>query len=265
MKKFLNYLLARKPLLYQNLLRFKVNPNFDKIIFLNLVRNGDIVFDIGANRGYYTLLFSHLVGKDGQVHAFEPIPPTFEYLSERVFEEKRFDNIYLNEVAAGEKNETTNLQMPDGDDGQASMKIHASGSWEHVHSIKTFLCKVVKLDDYAKDKQVTRLNFLKCDVEGAELFALKGLTDLLHKASPILYLEVCADWTKSFGYGPGDLINMLSSFGYSDFYVVTNKIQHLRSPIIELSSKYFSGSVNLLCTTPQHDSPRLEYLVKTYI
>ena len=60
-----------------NVLRWTGSGCLEKRVYLALVREGDVVFDIGANLGHFTLLFSDLVGRRGEVHAFEPVPPTF--------------------------------------------------------------------------------------------------------------------------------------------------------------------------------------------
>lgn len=264
MKELLNYLLSKQPKIYQGILRLRANRNFEKILFLNAVLKGDLVFDVGANRGYYTLLFSHLVGRTGQVHAFEPVSRTFRHLSNSVSAGKRFDNVYLNNVAVGDIAGWSNLYMPNDDDGQASMKIHSSGSWNEVKAIETFECKVIRLDDYAEAAHLSRLDFVKCDVEGAELFALKGMIRTLDKFSPILYLEICPDWTRNFNYSPVEITEFLAPFGYSAFHLITNGIRSLSNPYVELSPDNYSGSANLLCSIPKLHASRLDYLIKKY-
>lgn len=187
MKEQLNYLLSRRPKVYESILRFRDKTNLEKLVFLNLVRNGDVVFDVGANRGYYTLLYSHLVGKKGQVHAFEPVPPTFDLLSSKIAACKRFDNVILNKAAVADMADTLPLYMPGEDDGQASLKKHSSGSWKNAEQVRAFECQAVRLDDYIAEKKIRRLDFIKCDVEGAELLVLRGVTQTLSKFTPSFF------------------------------------------------------------------------------
>ena len=246
-----NFLLARRPHLYETILRWKGNYNFEKILFLNLVENGHVVVDIGANRGYYTLLFSHLVGGKGEVHAFEPVPTTFNCLSKTIIANARFNNVYLTNTAVGETNCTATLYLPEMDDGQASMKTHHFGSWANATHITTYECSVIKLDDYGRDKLKRRLDFVKCDIEGAELLAFRGFYDTITKYSPILYLEICPHWTKEFNYKPLDLVNFLSSIGYKNFYIIAdNTISSVLNPFSELTAENLTDSVNLLCIKP---------------
>lgn len=67
----LNFLFAQYPLLYRKILQTRKHLNFEKLFFLSVLERGDIVIDVGANRGYYTILFSHVVGNSGKVYAFE--------------------------------------------------------------------------------------------------------------------------------------------------------------------------------------------------
>jgi FkbM family methyltransferase len=248
MREQVNYLLSRQPRIYESILRLRGDANFEKILFLNVVGNGDVVFDVGANRGYYTVLFSHLVGKRGQVHAFEPVPTTFSRLSSGLAARKKFDNVYLKRAAVGDVAvRRAAVYLPGEDDGQASLKKHAAGSWETAGTIKNFECEIIRLDDYISSKRLERLDFIKCDIEGAELLALRGAAKCLTKFAPMLYLEVCPDWTKSFGYNPAEISQYLSGFGYSEFYLVKNGLRRLENPAVELTAEKLVGSANLLC------------------
>src|SRR5262245_22362277 len=99
MHPLLDSALARMPGLYARLVGLRRHPNLEKILYLRLIRRGDAVLDVGANTGYYTLLFSHLAGAHGRVHAFEPVPPTFALLSRNT---RRADNVVLNDCAVSD-------------------------------------------------------------------------------------------------------------------------------------------------------------------
>lgn len=165
-----------------------------------------------------------MVGKAGQVHAFEPILSTFKQLSKQISKDKRFDNVYINNIAVGDVDGNVALYMPDNDHAQASMTTHSSGSWTNAELVTTYECKVIKLDNYATSNAITRLDFIKCDVEGAELLALKGFVQTITKYLPIIHLEICHDWTKDFNFKPIDIVDFLSSLGYSSFYLVSDGI-----------------------------------------
>jgi FkbM family methyltransferase len=263
-RESLNYLLARFPRIYSYVLRARKHTNFEKLTFLNIIRNGDVVFDIGANRGYYTLLFSHLAGKHGQVHAFEPVLPTYNQLTTNIAKGKRFNNVHLNHLAVSDKSGAVNLYLPGNDDGQASLSTHNAGSWKTATTVTTFESQAIRLDDYVSLQNLTRLDFVKCDVEGAEMLVLKGMADTLSKYSPMLHLEVALDWARQFGYAPMDIVRCLSAFGYSQFHLIADGIYHVKEPTAKLSAEHFYA--NLLCTIPRLHGARVKGLpLSTYL
>lgn len=265
MREQLNYLLSRHPAIYEEILWLKGDVNLEKVLFLNLVSNGYVVFDIGANRGYYTLLFSHLVGDTGEVHAFEPVPPTFGHLTNEIAANKRFDNVVLNNVAISDVAGKAKLFLPDKDDGQASLRRHSSGSWQNICTVTEFECEAVRLDDYTAAHTLGRLDFIKCDIEGAELLALKGAQSTLARFRPIISLEICPNWTSNFKYSPTEIVSFLNGFGYSNYYLVTNGLCLMENPLEALGSEKFNGSANMLCMTPELHLEKGVSLVSRYL
>ena len=251
MKNLVGFILARYPKLYENLLRVKGNVNSEKILFLNLIQPNDIVFDVGANQGHYTILFSHLVGSMGEVHAFEPLPTTFATLSKEISKFKKYDNIYLNNSAVSDTNSVANIYIPEGDHRQASLTTHKVGSWSNAKKIETYECQVIKLDDYARSLSKQRLDFIKLDVEGAELLALKGFSQSLKKFRPLIYLEIFGAWTKNFNYEPLDIIKFLMSLGYLNFYLLTSEEFRLVKIAEVEKLEALAFSANLLCAIPE--------------
>lgn len=264
-KEHLRYMLSRKPRAYERVISLRRQVNFEKLVFLNMVRGGDVVFDVGANDGYYTLLFSHLVGGRGQVHAFEPVPPTFEKLSSCIRLNKHFDNVYLRPLALGEQTGSARMYMPGTDDGQSSLAKHSFGSWAGASVVNAFDCQTITLDDYAAEQKVNRLEFLKCDIEGAELLALRGATNFIGATRPIIYLEICPGWTANFSYSPVDIINHLSHQGYASFYLVSDGLYQVHNPADELSAVSLNESANLLCSIPRLHDSRLAGLLRKYL
>jgi FkbM family methyltransferase len=243
----LDYLLTRWPALYAAALRRRPARDADKIVFLGLVRRGDVVFDVGANLGYYTLLFSHLAGPRGEVHAFEPVPATFERLAANLERERRSGNVRANRAAVGEKAGSAVLFQPGSDHCQASLAPHGAGSWSAGPAVTEHAAPLITLDGYARERRVSRIDFLKCDVEGAELAVLRGAAGLLERHHPILHLEVCPAWTRDFGYEPGELAAFVAGLGYSDLrWVRDGGTEPVRAGELER----LEGSANLLCLSP---------------
>src|SRR5262249_9407263 len=155
-------LLAKSPGTYLTALRALHRGSPEKRLYLSLIRRGDVVLDIGANIGYFTMLFSDLVGKKGEVHAFEPIPGTFGELSRNLGRFPGYRNVYLNCAALGDKSNRTKMSIPGSDAGQAALVCHRDGSWEGA-SIGSIDVEMIRLDEYAV--HLPRIDFVKCDVE----------------------------------------------------------------------------------------------------
>jgi FkbM family methyltransferase len=243
----IDFLLTRRPALYAALLRRRRVRDADKIAFLGLIRRGDVVFDVGANLGYYTLLFSHLAGPEGEVHAFEPVPATFERLAAKLARECRSGNARANRTAVGDTTGTTVLYLPGSDHGQASLARHADGSWSAGPAVTEHESPLTTLDAYAREREVRRIDFLKCDVEGAELAVLRGGAGLLARHRPVLHLEICPAWTRDFGYEPEELGDFVRSLGYSDLRLVGDGGAE---PVRPGDLDRLEESANLLCLPP---------------
>jgi len=79
-------------------------------------------------------------------------------------------------------------------------------------------CVVKKLDDFVSSTpSLKRIDFIKCDVEGAELFVFKGALETMKKDKPIIFTEMLRKWASKFNYHPNQIINLLKDLGYGCF------------------------------------------------
>jgi FkbM family methyltransferase len=241
--------LMRRPLLYRAALRMKGTLTAELRVFTHLVRAGNTVFDIGANRGHFTVLFSRLVGRYGTVHAFEPVAPTYAKLCTRVAAEGASANTVLVPAAVSDQAGRFPIFLPGEDDGQASLATHETGSWHEANTTE-YVCDAMTLDDYVRAHAVRRLDFVKCDVEGAELPALRGAAATLALWKPTLYVELNPDWVRAFGYTPRDLWDFLRGIGYAQIFHVSTA-DPLPVFLTETEFARIGGYSNLLCLSPQ--------------
>ena len=175
------------------------------------------MIDAGANVGYFTMLFSDLVGAYGHVHAFEPVPATFSLLSENVWRFPHYANVSLNCAALGDSDQRTKIFLPNGDHGQAALVYHRDGSWRNA-KVAPIDIEMMRLDRYAQSLE--RIDLLKCDVEGAELLVLRGAESSLRRFRPTIFSELDERWTTSFGWMPRDVIRFLRNIVYEHFYSI---------------------------------------------
>ena len=258
MKYRFEALIAAMPRIYSLVLRSLASPSPQKLVFIDTIRRGDVVFDVGANRGIFTSYFSNLVGPQGKVYAFEPSQKTCEMLRASLLARTVHDNVVLSCCAIGDTRGYAILQTPSGDDGQASLIKHNHSSWSGAPSVVTEPCDIVTLDDYVEERRLRRLDFVKIDVEGAEGLVIKGFSKGLARFKPILTLELCPCWLDDFGYKPTELLTMLQDLGYDHF----DKIEET-GRLIDIGN--FEGldeshqSIDIVCSISSEHYSRLSH------
>jgi FkbM family methyltransferase len=151
------------------------------------IAEGDWVVDVGANVGHYTVRLSQLVGDDGRVLAFEPVPETFELLAANL-SFVGAHNVSLFNVAASASSALVSLSIPQFPSGLANFYCAGLTStlpWPHKPEAD-FKVLTLALDTLVIPQRVT---LVKLDVEGHELSALRGMEQLLRRDRPRLIVE----------------------------------------------------------------------------
>lgn len=145
----------------------------------DLLKEGDVFYDIGANNGYLSLLGARCVGPNGMVYSIEPLPQNSRRL-QLLMDENRVENCQLIEKAVSNRSGTTELYL--GDDHYTPSLIRGRRS-------RVMNVSVMTLDDIAIDHRWPDL--IKLDVEGAEVMALEGAKKILASAkAPKWLIEV---------------------------------------------------------------------------
>ncbi len=152
----------------------------ERIFYLNYLREGMIVFDVGANVGELTLLFSRFVGAQGSVHAFEPGSQCFERLS-AVCRAAALRNVRLNHLALAEDECAVRLHVYSEDylswTTRAARPLEDYGIKLKPATIEE--AQATTVDLYCERNAVAEIDLLKIDVEGAELQVLHGARRML--------------------------------------------------------------------------------------
>jgi len=164
-------------------------------LFEKVVEKGSIVFDIGAHVGYYSLLASALVGPKGKVFAFEPLPRNVSYLKRHIAL-NRITNIEVLEIAVSDNNGT--MKFKEGD----------ANSMGHLSETGPILVKTNSLDALISKQRIPVPDYIKIDVEGAELEVLNGANSLLTNYHPTIFLsthgrdihQACCNYLTFSGY-----------------------------------------------------------------
>jgi FkbM family methyltransferase len=211
--------LEPRPHLFSLLHRYGKGADTNRRVFVNTVRPGAVVIEIGANKGSYTALFSRLVGKTGRVYAFEPVKQSFDQLAARL-NTLGAANVSAFKMAVSDRSSReAEIIIPGGDSQQAALVAHHTGSWSSGGDKRSERVEITSLDEFVELQRIRRVDFVKLDVEGAELSVLHGARNCF-ALNPILHLEINSDWLDDFGTTPGEILQVLKSYGYERIYKI---------------------------------------------
>lgn len=186
----------------------------DEAMCFDLIKDGDTIFDAGAHIGWYSLNFAKRFPQ-AKIHAFEPVSMTYEYLMR---------NIAMNDVSnivplkLGLFNEEKDSGMFYFKGGSAIASIKNLIGHKKATQIE---CEFTTLDKYTSENKCS-IDFLKCDVEGSELFVLMGGEHAIRTQQPIIFLEIYEEWCDQCEYKGMDIVNFLKERGYEIFQAKNN-------------------------------------------
>jgi len=189
------------------------------------LREGDSAIDIGANYGLWAYHMSRAVGREGRVYSFEPIPFTAKTFR-RVARRLGFAaNTTLIERGAGESAGEVEFVLPVVESGAISAGLAhmgrndaRAGKEKHFrfNRTSTVRCRVVTIDEELKN--VDRLQLVKCDIEGADLFAMRGARRTLERHKPVVVIEINPWFLEGFGLKVTDVTDFFDTLGYQGFH-----------------------------------------------
>lgn len=187
----------------------------EQCVMRRFVRLGDVVFDIGANLGVHTMLLAQLVGTEGLVVAFEPNVELLPMLERTLH---GLSNTKLYPLALSDQNMGSTLFVPDDHsmgsladwtDDRPAGRLSRLFGFGRTHSLS---CQQRKMDDLITEEHIPPPDFIKCDVEGAELMVFKGGHDTLNRPDgPIILFEAGVDTARAFDLNLTAAANFLAS------------------------------------------------------
>lgn len=220
----------------------------DLSVVRTLVKPGDVCLDVGSAAGVYTQALSHLVGPGGQVHSVEPLPFGHPLWTE-VLAAQRRPNVVHHTLALGAEPGRVVMRVPWSRRGPATSrsfldwKSHGLGSNDEFRYHVDVLADVETLDGLCAAAGLTRLDFLKIDVEGGELHVLQGGQQVIERFGPTLYVEIEARHTARYEYEPHDVVDWLAERGYTmyvwcDGWRATDRVcSHANNYVFRLARK----------------------------
>ncbi len=216
-----------------------------------VVKSDDVILDIGANLGWYTVHLAKLL-PIRHCHAFEPVPNIYDKLKKHCEINGVSSKVTLNQCALGDQNGTIELHtFPDLPHGHSSISTLGKTNYVTSHA------PMFKLDDFIASNNLEKIDFIKMDVEGAEALVLSGALELLkRKDPPVWVIELNIETAASFGHRPADLLNTLLSHNDYDLYKVDRGWGSTRR--MKSVDDYENGD-NAVCV-PKTKNDRMQWL-----
>lgn len=183
-----------------------------------VLEEGMTVFDIGANRGYYSLLASQLVGARGRVIAFEPSARERWFLKGNLLLNRR-SNVAVEPIALGSEPKQAELFVANGyATGCNCLRSREDELQGHREPVA-----VHTLDEYSIAHSIQDVDLLKIDIEGGELDVFQGASNFLRqRPRPIILCEIIDQLARRWGYEPRESVNYLTDLGFQWFDILAN-------------------------------------------
>lgn len=185
----------------------------------SVVGPGSVCLDVGSAADLYTAVLSELAGASGRVHSIEPLP--FAHLLwAGLLDARRAPNVRHHCLALGAEAGTASMSVPYGRFGLVTGRSYLKGGSGGPDSNDEFAgqvsvsAPVERLDDFCVREGIGRVDFVKIDVEGAELRVLEGGEKVIGACRPAMLVEIEARHTARYGHGPGEVAGWLLERGY---------------------------------------------------
>ena len=235
--------IARDYRIYYDLMRFGKFEPTSTYIFESLLKEGMTVLDIGANIGYFSLIASKLVGNSGKVYSFEPDPITFKYLKKNITMNQISNVKLVNKCVSDEAGQLLLYHHP---------KYHTCHSIFGSPSKEAIKVESITLNNMFK-KNNSLINFIKLDVEGAEMNVLRGMDEIFKKNNVYyLLIEINLRLIKEFEKEVKNLIFLLDRFFNKYFLIIDEKDSNMiffnnKNSLIKFLESISQNNLNLLC------------------
>jgi len=183
----------------------KYEPD-ETAMMLRLMPEAATIFDVGANAGWYSVLFAKN-DSGANVYSYEPIPKTYDLLKKNVVLNSLQNIEIFNCGLSDNEGELVFYYHPEGSGNASSVNVAERSDIRTVSA-------AVKTLDAVRNERGLSVDFIKCDVEGAELMVYQGGKETIANDKPIIFSEMLRKWASKFGYHPNQIIDYLSGFGY---------------------------------------------------
>jgi FkbM family methyltransferase len=176
--------------------------------------NGGVFFDVGAHIGYFSLKAARTVGNTGRVVSFEPNPETLEVLRDNV-KVNDARNVTVEPIACTDREQMLTLFAAPISNSGASSLARANAAISPEEAPRAYSVRGRRIDDVVRELNLSRLDAMKIDVEGAELQVLRGAFESLKRFHPKLVVEMVPAQLASFNSTVEDVASTIRAAGYT--------------------------------------------------
>ena len=209
-----------------------VMPQYEAVLeamYRRVITPGQTVYDIGCHAGRHARPFLDLVGDAGRVIGFEPIPMMAQHLRGLAAER---DNFTLYELALSNRSGRTSFVFAEGTPEESGL-IERQFNHPDLARPTTIEVTVETLDTLAARDRLPDPDYVKIDVEGAEMDVLAGAVNTLRRARPVLSVEYGAPGYAPYGNSARDLWDFAQGHGFAVFDLFGYRLPDLASWLAE--------------------------------
>jgi FkbM family methyltransferase len=185
--------------------------------FLDRVRPGHLVLDIGGHYGEYAVLFGALVGSKGRVVSFEPDAAARPVLKANLALNRLEQRVRVEELAVFDSRDSRELFARHGN-AQSSLARTGLGGAPTEDDVERYAVSTLSLDEYLSDARLPAPDFVKLDIEGAEINALRGAAGVLC-SNAVIVCELHPYAWSEFGVSFDDLLQLVRKSGRKMAYL----------------------------------------------
>jgi FkbM family methyltransferase len=211
------WMLDPRDYVQQDLFWLGVKDKWELFHVLRLLDRSSVIFDVGANFGYYALVLASRLGRGARIHAFEPNPRTFERLVQHI-RWNELPNVKAHCLGISDAVGSAGVQHVSGNSGAAHLVENAGR------------VPLTTLDMFCRERAIDRLDFIKIDVEGFEEKLLRGGRGTFASLKPMVLIELNPPTARRVGSSVGRVVDLLEEYGYCLYGIRRSTL----SPLTEL-------------------------------
>ncbi len=189
---------------------------FEISLMKKYIKAGDTVLDIGANIGFYAEILSNIVGEKGKVHCFEPDVTNFSHLKNRC---QKLSNVQINNKAVSDKTETIKIYT--------SKKLNVDHrTYKPDEYDQEIDIHAIAVDEYLASS-TSEINFIKMDIQGFEMSAVKGMIKTLQSPNLKMLSEFWPYGMRKAGTSVLEYYQFLKQYNFHIYLIDNNQLIEL--------------------------------------